>query len=161
MWTYAGCMNRTALLLSGVTIFVAGCDDTTSQPAPPAVAAPAAEAPKPKVPEYKPEYTVEVKTNAAGHKIVVWTAKVNTGGWKLITDSVLVETPMDKMQARVWSTLEQPGPDEMVTQGFETVTAEYDAGDKNVEEAELSIRRMVRGVKSPWAPLYEIVKRWP
>lgn len=154
-------MKTQLVLASLVFALVAGCDNDAAPTAPAAPQPAAAAAPKPVAPEYKPEFTVEVKKNEAGHAIVTWTAKVNTGGWKLITDSVLVETPISKLQARVYSTLEAPGPDEMVTQGFTTVTAEYDAGDKNVEETELSIRQTVRGVKSQWAPLYSVMKRFP
>lgn len=141
---------------------LAGCGeeqvaDTPAPPATPAAkpaAAPAAQ------PEFKPEYGLEIIATGTPKKYSVkWTAKVNTGGYKLKTDSVLVEDMMGKQTARIYSILEQPGPDEMVTQAAETVEATYDAGDKLIEAAELSIKRETRGAKTDFPALYVVVKK--
>ena len=158
-------MNRHTIILTGVLFIAAGCDEATSpvpateKPAAGATARPAKE--KPNVPAYKPTYAIDVKKNDAGHTIVSCWAKVNTGGWKLTIDSGQVEEDMGVSTATLFATIEQPGPDEVVAQAFETVSADYDAGEKKVDVVSLSVRQMVRGVKSQWAPLYEPLERWP
>jgi hypothetical protein len=61
--------------------------------------------------------------------------------------------------ARVYAILEQPNPKEMVTQATQTVSGEYDAGDKKIEQIELSVKQTVRGVKYDFPPLYYVVKK--
>jgi hypothetical protein len=141
---------------------LAGCGEeqaarTAAPPATPPAPPPAAPAEQP---ELKPEYGLEIiATGAPKMYSVKWTAKVNSGGYKLKTESVLVEDMMGKQTARIYSILEQPGPGEMVTQAIETVEATYDAGDKLIEAVELSIKRETRGVKREFPALYSIVKK--
>jgi hypothetical protein len=143
-----------ALLLC---IMLTGCgDDSPEQPA--AATAPPAPAPQPlPAPDVKLEYTLEFSTDAKSNS-VTWTARVPTGGWKLTTDKVLVEDDLGKTSARIWAILEQPAPDEMTTQAFETLTGTHNAGATKLDKAELSIKRIVRGQKYDTPALYAIVK---
>lgn len=68
-----------------------------------------------------------------------WTARVNTGGWALTTDRVVVEGATVK----VFATLERPGEGEMVGQAFATLTGEAPADGATA--AELSVRQTRRG----------------
>lgn len=106
-------------------------------------------------------YTLELVPDASNppHMIVKWSAKVNTGGWSLKTESVLVEESMQKRIARVYAILESPGPEEIVTQSIETLSGSHDAGAVQVDGAELSIKRVTRGDKSGYLPMYVIVQR--
>jgi len=152
LFTTAAC----ALLL------LVGCSDD----APPAVApptnqaSPAAAPPVVIVPDIKPQYTLGIiaSENAPKNYTVKWTAQVNTGGWTMKTDQVLVEDMMGKLTARIYAILEKPAAGEMVTQAVETLTGEYDAGEKAIEQVELSIKTNVRGVKSDFPALYSVVK---
>lgn len=135
-----------------------GCDNSSSS----APAAPTVKSePQYRVPAIpKLDYAVKVKTSATTPKTyaAVWSITVPTSGWKLATDSVLVEESMGVTSARVWATLEQPHPSEPVTQTPETLTGEHDAGEQQVDKVELSIRVMPRGFKLLAPPLYEVVK---
>ncbi len=139
----------------------AGCD----KPAAPAPAAPAAaEAPatvaQPEVPRFEPQYAVAIEESKTDPKqyAVTWSARVNTGGWAMKTDSVLVEEYNGMMACRIWVTLEQPNPSATVTQGFETVAGKHDAGTTKIERVEFSVRRNVQGVKYDFPATYSVVK---
>lgn len=128
-----------------------GCDNepvaTPATPAAPAnPSAPAAAA------NYKPDYTLTLADNT-----VTWSAVVNTGGWTMTTDQVLVEDSMGKTSARIYITLEQPGPDEITTQALETLEDKHTA-DRKLDSAELSVRRKIRNQDTTGAALYSIVK---
>jgi hypothetical protein len=160
-------MHKLTLLIVGLCLGTVACQEEENKPvAPPPAPAPApaaaatsAQPAAPEMPQLKMNYAIEVVSNDAGDSIVRWSAPVPTGGWRLITDSVLVEDAMgDKKVARVWATLEQPNPSEMVTQAFTTVTGEHNAGKTKIDKTELSIRRTTRGVKSDFAPTYAVVK---
>lgn len=141
-------------------IAAVGCEEKAPPPAPTASSQPAPEAAaKPARPAFNPEYSVrvEVSDSEPVKYAAVWEAKVNSGGWKFVTDSVLLEDMLGKQTARVYTILEEPGADEAVTMAMETVTRRYES-DKPIEEAELSVKRVVRGVKYDFQPLYSVVK---
>lgn len=136
-----------------------GCDPA---PPPPPVSTPTAEASQPpEMPEVEPEYTLKVVSSTETPKTykVVWTAKVNTGGYAFKTERVLIEDDMGKTAARVYATLEAPGKGEMVTQAVTTVQAEYDAGERQIDVADLWVRRMTRNETPEFQPLYGMVKQ--
>lgn len=68
-----------------------------------------------------------------------WTARVNSGGWRLTTDRAV----RDGDTLRVFATLERPGEHEMVTAAFTTLRGER-PGD-GAMRAELSVRETRRG----------------
>lgn len=116
-------------------------------------------APKKELVRVKPVYDVTLKTGEgeADPSVVTWTAKVPTSGWKMTTESVLVEETTGKMAARVWVILEQPGPDEQVTAKEETLTGE--ATDKRkIERVEFSAKVAVRGIDDPKRAYYVVEK---
>jgi hypothetical protein len=150
------------VLLAGL----AGCEEPAQSPEPPPQATPDAKpaAKGPSVEELqqiRPDYSIEIVTKESDppQYEVVWTAKVPTGGWTMTTDSALVEDSMGKTSARIYVTLEQPGPDEMTTQAQETVTGRHDAGTTKVDKAELHVRRHIRGIKYDTPALYGNVAR--
>ena len=161
-------MLRAIALLACALVanLVVGCGegDTAAAPAPAPPAAvspepiPAADAPV--TPVYQPVYTLEIKPSAAdpNKSTVTWSAYVNTGGWTLTTDKVLVEDSMGATVARVYAILQSPGPDDMVAQAFQTLTGTHDA-DRKVDKAELSIKRTSKGDDTGFTPVYSIVKR--
>lgn len=102
---------------------------------------------------------IEVISEDPPKYAATWTATVNTGGWTMTTESVLVEPPSfgDGMVARVYVILEEPGPGETVTQALETLTGRHET-DLPITQIEFSVKRTVRGDTSPWAPLYSVVK---
>ena len=151
----------TALLACAlVTASTPGCGDDPAAPPAASSPEPPAVADAPVTPAYQPVYTIEIKPSAADPKksTVTWTAHVNTGGWTLTTDRVLVEDSMGTTVARVYAILESPGPNDIVAQAFQTLTGTHDA-DRKVDSAELSIKRTAKGVDTGFAPLYSIVKR--
>lgn len=152
-----------AVLAMLVAMLLGGCgEEPAPAPAPvPQSSVPAPPAAPKQITLSPQDYGLEIKASETDPKkyTVVWTARVPTGGWKLTTDSVLVEDSMGKTAARIWATLEQPGPDEMVTQAVETLSATHDAGTTKIDQAELSIRQHIRGVKYDTPALYGIVKR--
>jgi hypothetical protein len=156
-------MRKTLFSVLCVLMSAVGCKDD-AETGPPAAAetpAPPAAVQKTEKPRVEPEYTIEIKAEGTPAKqIVSWGAKVPTGGWKLITDSVQVEDRHRELRmATVYATLEEPGDADVTTQAEETVTGRHDAGEQKVDGAELLVRRRVRGVKSDYAPLYANVKR--
>lgn len=137
-----------------------GCKDEPQKPVEPAGPAPSKPDVQAKRPAYKPEYTIAIEPTTANppHYIVKWTARVNTGGWKLIVDSKSVEEKHRELRAAaVYATLEAPGDGEAVTEAMETLTGEFDAGEQKVDKADLHVRRKIRGQKTDFAPLYGIV----
>ena len=90
-------------------------------------------------------------TIAVDGKTARWTARVNTGGWKLTTDRVT----LDGDTLRVFATLERPGEDEMVMQAFATLKGEAEA--QGATRAELSVRQTRRGTSGDAA--YTVVAR--
>lgn len=150
---------KSSVLLCGILLgcLAVACDKEPAASTPAPAAAPNA----PPAPQFKPEYSLTISTSDAEPKqyTVVWSAQVNTGGWKLTTDRVLVEDSMGKTQARVYAILEEPGPGEMVTQATETLTGTHDAGTTRIDSAELSIKRTRRGGEPSFMPVYAVVKR--
>lgn len=104
--------------------------------------------------QFTPEYKLKLTDTG-----VEWSVRVNTGGWTMKTDHVLVEEINQKSTAQIFLILEQPGDDEMVTQAFETLSARHDA--PNLQAAELLVKRVIRGDDSTSASTYAIVKRAP
>lgn len=142
---------------------MSGCGERGAEPAAPAPASkPAAAAPnldlQPTYPE--PEYTLAIEKSESDppQYSVVWTATVNTGGWKLTTESVLVEDSMGKTAARVWIVVHEPQPGDVVTQAVTTLTGRHDAGTTKIEKAELSAKHTVRDSKPTYPQLYSVVK---
>jgi hypothetical protein len=150
---------KSSILLCGILLgcLAVACDKEPT----PSTPAPAAAPNAPPAPQFKPEYSLTISTSDAEPKqyTVVWSAQVNTGGWKLTTDRVLVEDSMGKTQARVYAILEEPGPGEMVTQATEKLTGTHDAGTTRIDSAELSIKRTRRGGEPSFMPVYAVVKR--
>lgn len=159
-------MRMPLLPAVGVALVLASfaCDNdptpTAANPAPTATAAPPPPPPAADAaPRFKPEYSLTISSTDAEPKqySVIWTAQVNTGGWKMTTEQVLVEDSMGKTSARVYAILEEPGPGEMVTQATETLTGRHDAGNTKIDRAELSIKRVRRGGNDKG--LYVVVKQ--
>jgi hypothetical protein len=150
-------------LLLAISLCSFGCDDKPVSTPPPATpvapAAPVAQA-APEAPQFEPEYTIAIEESTTDPKTytVTWAAKVNSDGWTLKTESVLVEEHNAAMACRIWATLEQPGPADKVTPEPQTVTGKHDAGEVKIERVELSVRRITRGEKTEFAPLYSVVK---
>jgi hypothetical protein len=136
-----------------LAIGVLGCKEEEKPK--PVVPAPA---PKPKVrPKFDPKFKISIEPNSANppHYIVKWTAGVNTGGWKLSVDSARVEDKHRELRAaEIYTTLEEPGEAEAVTEAMETLSGEYDAGTQKVDKAEIFYRRTMRGRVENWAPSY-------
>jgi hypothetical protein len=151
-------------LILAVSFCFFGCDDKPAPPetpkAPEGPAAQAAHQASAEVPAFEPEYTVAIEESTADPKTytVTWAAKVNSDGWTLKTENVLVEEHNAAMACRIWATLEQPGPADKVTPEPQTVTGKHDAGEVKIERVELSVRRTTRGEKPEFAPLYSVVK---
>lgn len=138
-----------------------GCDSKPAEPvAAPAAPAEAPKAPVAEVPAYKPEYALAIEQSTTTPKTyaVTYSAKVNTGGWTLKTDKVLVEEYNGMMAARIYATLEQPNPSTTVTQAMETLTEKYDAGTVEIGRVEFSVRRHVNGITYTSPALYSVVK---
>lgn len=157
---YLSSTASSLVLTACIGIAAVGCEEKARPPAPPAPSQPTPEAAaKPARPVFNPEYSlrVEVSESEPVKYAAVWEAKVNSGGWKFVTESVLVEDMLGKQTARVYTILEEPGADEAVTMAMETVTGRYES-DKPIEEVELSVKRVVRGVKYDFQPLYSVVK---
>lgn len=141
------------------TLVVAGCKEEAPPAGGQAAPAPAPAQPSaPAAPAAEPEYTIAIEREGEAY-VVVWTATVPTGGWSMTAESVLVEEVMGKRTARVYSVLEAPAPDEMVSQAVESLTVRHPAGTEPVVAGELSIKRTVKGPAPMWAPLYSVVKR--
>ena len=162
-------MRHTLQLAIVLVLGVFGCEAPTPPSGPPIpevnASEPAASTPianPPPRPAYQPEYTLTIEPNASGAgSVVKWTAFVNSGGWTMATDKVLVEDSMGATVARVYIILEEPGPDEMVTQALETLRGEH-ATEQVVTKAELSVKRNTRGADTGgFAALYSIVKTAP
>lgn len=137
-----------------------GCKEEPAKPVQQAGPAPATPAAQPKRPAYKPTYTIAIEPTTANppRYIVKWTAKVNTGGWKLIVDSKSVEERHAELRAAsIYATLEAPAENQTVTEAFETLTGEFDAGPQKIDKADLHVRRTIRDQKTDFKPLYSIV----
>ncbi len=108
----------------------------------------------------RPEFTLAIEKSADGppQYSVVWTARVNTGGWKMTTESVLVEDMMGKMTARVYVVVHEPQPGDIVTQAQETLTGRHDAGTTEIQQAELSAKHTVRDSKPTFPQMYSVEK---
>lgn len=104
---------------------------------------------------------IEVISEDPPKYAATWSATVNTGGWTMTTESVLVEGASNKLDstvARVYVILEEPGPGEVVTQAQETLTGSHET-NQPIDQIEFSVKRTVRGDTSPWAPMYTVVKQ--
>lgn len=157
-------MNKTLLSVLVLSLIPFGCEKSAETPEPTPGVPPAQQVPEasaPVVPPYEPEYTFEFVTaeGAEAPTGVKWTALVNTGGWTMTTESVLVEPPQygDGMNARVYIILEQPAPGETVTQAMETLTGTHDAAQP-ITHGEFSVKRKVRGDTSGFDGYYSVIK---
>jgi len=151
-----------------VVLVLTGCEKEAPPAAGPAAAAPAGAKPSAPNLDLQPtharptEYTVAIEKSATEPPTysVVWTAKVDSSGWKITTESVLVEDDgLGKTVARVYTVLHEPRPDDSISATPEVLTARYDAGEKVVEKAELSAKHTVRDSKPTYPQMYTIVKR--
>jgi hypothetical protein len=145
-----------ALLLC---LFSLSCDDKS--PSSPAASSGGAVSTAPaEIKELPVEYAIAIEESTTEPKTysVKWSAQVNSGGWGMKTETVLVEELNGAMACRIWVTLTQPHPTDVVSQGIETLTAKHDAGTTKIERVEFSARRMVSGVTPAYAPLYSVVK---
>jgi len=159
-------MNTTTpVLLLAAALALTACEKSETPPTtdgiPPASQTPVAPEWQ-RAPEPTYDAAIEVISEDPPKYAATWSATVNTGGWKMTTESVLVEPPSfgDGMIARVYVILEEPGPGETATQALETLTGRHEA-DQPITQIELSVKRTVRGDTSPWAPLYSVVKNVP
>lgn len=155
-------INRT-LVVASLVLLLCGCGDggkptvtaTDKTPAPPAPA-PAKKTLVRVTPVY--DATLVTGEGEANPSVVTWSAKVPTSGWKMTTESVLVEDSFGKTSARVWVVLEQPGPDENVDAGEQTLTGEH-KDPKKIDLVEFSAKVAVRGVDDPKRTLYRVEKK--
>lgn len=107
---------------------------------------------------FQPTYdvTLEVMESQPPQYAAAWGVRVNTGGWRLIQDEVTREEGLVK----VYVTLEKPGPDEIVTQAFETLEGRFDSGIEVIERIELYVNSTVRGGEQR-EPQYTLVATAP
>jgi hypothetical protein len=159
-------MRISIIIVIGALISVIGCDKPQGQDAapPPSTNANAGSSltnPLDLQPTHpRPEFTLAIEKSASEppQSSVVWTARVNTGGWKMTTESVLVEDMMGKMTARVYVMVHEPQPGDIVTQAQETLTGRHDAGTTEIQQAELSAKHTVRDSKPTNPQLYSVEK---
>lgn len=149
------------VVVSLFAICLSACDDKPAATPPPVPAAD--QKPKtdpPKKPRYNPEYAIAIEESKTDPKqyTVTWKAKVNSQGWTMKTDSVLVEEYNGAMAARIYVTLEEPNPSETVKEEMTEVTGQHDAKTTKIERVEFSVRRNVRGVNYTSPNLYSVVK---
>jgi hypothetical protein len=149
-------MLKYTLLLS--LLFLCSCGDG-EKPTPPTGNPYTPTAPKGQFVRAHPAYDVQLATGEgdANPSVVTWTAKVPTTGWKMTTINVLIETTNNKWAARIEVIIEQPGPDEAVTAGEQTLIGEYKDKHK-IERVELSSRVVVRGVDDVKRAMLSVVK---
>lgn len=140
---------------------LAGCGEDSAK-----VAAPAVVPAKPPTKEFTDakllEFGMQItpSQDATPKYIVSWTAKVPTGGWKLVKETVQVEEKHRELRmASVYVTLIEPGPGDVVTQAQATLTDSHDCGELPVNGAELFVRRQMNGVTSEFAASYGNVAR--
>jgi hypothetical protein len=139
---------------------LAACDDKPATPAPTPAADQKPKTDPPQKPPYKPEYAIAIEESKPDPKqyTVTWKAKVNSEGWTMKTDSVLVEEHNGAMACRIWVTLEEPNPSETVKETMTEVTGKHDAGTTKIERVEFSVRQNIRGVKYLSPNMYSVVK---
>ncbi len=108
----------------------------------------------------RPEVTLEIvkSDDEPPHYTVNWTARVDSTGWKMTTDTVLVEEVIDGTVARVYTIVHEPQPGDTVTSTPETLTLSYDAGTRKVDKAELSLKHTVRDSKPTYPQMYAVAK---
>lgn len=155
-------MNKLTLPLIALALTLTACEkEPAASPAPATPEAPAAPAPEwQRAPEPTYDAAIEVISEDPPKYAATWSCAVNTGGWTMTVESVLVEGASNKLDstiARVYIILEEPGPGEVVTQAQETLTGRHET-DQPIDQIELSVKRTVRGDTSPWAPMYNVVK---
>lgn len=144
-----------------LSIFLPACDDKpTATPAPAPAVDQKPKTDPPKKPRYNPEYVIAIEESKTDPKqyTVTWKAKVNSEGWTMKTDSVLVEELNGAMAARIYVTLEEPNPSETVKEEMTQVSGQHDAKTTKIERVEFSVRRNVRGLKYTSPNLYSVVK---
>jgi len=155
-------MNKLTLPLLALAFTLTACEkEPAATPATTTPQTPAAPAPEwQRAPEPTYDAAIEVISEDPPKYAATWSCAVNTGGWTMTTESVLVEAPSfgDGKIARVYVILEEPGPGEVVTQAEETLTGRHEA-DEPITQVEFSVKRTVRGDTSPWAPMYSVVKK--
>lgn len=157
-------MNNLTPIVAALALTLAACEKSPEAPQPTPGVPPVSDAPTPAAPEtpaYEPTYTLEFVTpeGADAPTGVQWTALVNTGGWTMTTESVLVEPPQygEGMNVRIYAILERPGAGETVTQALETLTGTHDAAQP-ITHAELSIKLKGRDDPADWQRYYAVVK---
>lgn len=108
----------------------------------------------------EPEYTLAIEKSDANPPTysVVWTAKVDSSGWTMATESVLVEESMRSWGARAYILLSEPGPHEKVKMEPEVLTGRHDCGTQVVHLAELSAKHTVLDSKPTYRQMYVVVK---
>lgn len=153
-----------ALALMSV-IVVAGCNEQGEQPETPAkstVGASEVSANLDLQPTYPaPTYTLVIEKSETDPKqySVAWTARVNTSGWKMTTENVLIEDSMGKTIARVWIVMHEPQPGDSVTQVAETLAGRHDAGTTQIDKAELSAKHTVRDSKPTYPQTFSVIEQ--
>ena len=153
-------MNKLTLPLLALALTLTACEkEPAATPAPSTPQTPAAPEWQ-RAPEPTYDAAIEVISEDPPRYAATWSATVNTGGWTMTTESVLVEAPSfgEGKIARIYVILEEPGPGEVVTQAEETLTGRHEA-DEPITQIEFSVKRTVRGDTSPWAPMYNVVKK--
>lgn len=160
-------MNKLILIVCVALIGVAGCDDR-KQPAQKADTPQSATArptpddlkdwqPKHPTPQYS--LAIEKSDTEPPTYSVVWTAKVDSSGWKMTTESVLVEESMRSWGARAYVIVHEPGPHEKITMEPEVLTGRHDCGTQVVHLAELSVKHTVLDSKPTYPQMYAVVKQ--
>lgn len=156
------------LLLIGI----AGCDDqrgtaatSATSPTSPTSPTSAERAPKPasnldlQPTHPQPEYTLAIAKSetAPATYTVVWSVRVDSSGWKLTTEQVLIEDYLGGNIARVTIIVHEPQPGDSVTEGFQTLYGRHDAGITQIQRAELTAKHTVRDSKPKYPQLYSVV----
>ncbi len=155
-------MFHRLLICVSILFFVAACgdggassntpkDNTPVQPTPPKKKQLVRQTPR--------VYDVQLKTGEGDDNpsVVTWTAKVPTGGWTMKTEAVLVEETFGKLAARIYIIIEQPNPEEVVTQAEETLKGEV-KDKRKIERLEFSTKVYARGIDDPERASYGVMK---
>jgi len=160
-----GQTRRTTVAITGslvACLLTTGCGQVERFTPPPTSMHSPAE-PLINIPTIAPACTIEITTAGAKppHFLLGWSVQVPTGGFSLTTDRVELIDTHGKPTARVFVTLEAPGPNEMTTQMIETLTGEHSTGDQSVVAAELHLATIPRGERNPVRPQHRLVAAAP
>jgi len=153
-------------------ITTAGCEErkaseSRSSPAPTSETAPAPSRPTPdELKDWQPthpapKYTLDIEKSDTDPPTysVVWTATVDSGGWRMTTESVLVEENNRSIEARVYIVLHEPPPGEAVTVSPEVLTGRHDNKTEVIHLAELTAKHTVRDSNPTFPQLFTVVQR--